>query len=177
MKHIPSMTVYALIVLGINDCPYWLVVWPICLNFILCFLLVPLYASTRTPSKGTCGLCQTGSNDLSLHEVELSGNYRCQQIELNSYPDSPLFISMGFLPRASLMRLITKPHLRQLDQTHLKLLQMSGDVHPNPGPATKYPCPVCTHNVTSRGVSYKCTRCSVWVHVKCSGILNAVQYQ
>ena len=30
-----------------NDCPYWLVVWLICLNFILCFLLVPLYASTR----------------------------------------------------------------------------------------------------------------------------------
>ena len=30
---------YALIVLGKNDCPYWLVVWPICLNFMLCFLL------------------------------------------------------------------------------------------------------------------------------------------
>ena len=38
---------HALIVLGKNDCPYWLVVWPICLNFMLCFLLVPLYASTR----------------------------------------------------------------------------------------------------------------------------------
>ena len=37
---------HALIVLGKNDCPYWLVVWPICLNFMLCFLLVPLYAST-----------------------------------------------------------------------------------------------------------------------------------
>ena len=37
-----------------NDCPYWLVVWQICLNFMLCFLLVPLYASTTTPSKGTC---------------------------------------------------------------------------------------------------------------------------
>ena len=67
--------------------------------------------------------------------------------------------------------MITKP--RQPDQTHLKLLQMSGDVHPNPGPATKYPCPVCT----SRGVSYKCTKCYGWVHTKCSGILNAAQYQ
>ena len=37
-----------------KKCPYWLVVWPICLNFMLCFLLVPLYASTRTPLKGTC---------------------------------------------------------------------------------------------------------------------------
>ena len=31
-----------------------LVVWPIYLNFMLCFLLIPLYASTRTHSKGTC---------------------------------------------------------------------------------------------------------------------------
>ena len=65
--------------------------------------------------------------------------------------------------------MITKPQPRQPDQTHLKLLQMSGDVHPNPGPARKYPFPVCTRNVTSRGVSYKCT--------KCSGILNAAQYR
>ena len=44
-------------------------------------------------------------NDLSLHEVELSGNNRCQQIEINTYPDSPLFISTGFLPRVSSKRL------------------------------------------------------------------------
>ena len=67
---------------------------------------------------------------------------------------------------------------RQPDQTHLKLLQMSSeDVHQSPGPATKYPCQVCARNVTSRGVSYKCHRCSGWVHAKCSGILNAAQYQ
>ena len=29
----------------------------------------------------------------------------------------------------------------------------------------------------SRGVSYKCNRCSGWVHAKCSGILNATQYR
>ena len=54
---------HALIFLGKNDCPYWLVVLPICLNFILCFLLVPLYASTRTHSNGTCAkqliICKT----------------------------------------------------------------------------------------------------------------------
>ena len=33
---------HALIVLGKNICPYWLVVRPIYLNFILCFLLEPL---------------------------------------------------------------------------------------------------------------------------------------
>ena len=73
--------------------------------------------------------------------------------------------------------MITKPQRRQPEQIHLKLLQMSGDVHPNPGPATKYPCPVCTRNVTSSGVSYKCTKCYGWVHAKCSGILNAAQYR
>ena len=73
--------------------------------------------------------------------------------------------------------MITKPQRRQPDQTHLKLLQMSGDVHPNPGHATKYPCSVCTRNVTSRGVSYKCTKCSGWVHAKFSRILNEAQYR
>ena len=37
---------------------------------------------------------------------------------------------------------------------------LSGDVHPNSGPTTKYPCPVCACNVTGRGVSYLCNRCS-----------------
>ena len=54
---------------------------------------------------------------------------------------------------------------------------MVGDIHPNPGPTTKYPCPVCARDVTSRGVSYWCTRCTTWVHAKCSGLLNAAQYR
>ena len=43
-------------------------------------------------------------------------------------------------------------------------------------PFKKFPCPVCARNV-SRGVSYKCNRCSGWVHTKCSGLLNAAQYR
>ena len=58
-----------------------------------------------------------------------------------------------------------------------KRLLLSGDVHQNPGPATKYPCSVCTSNVTSRGVSYMYNRCSGWVHSKCSGLQNAVEYR
>ena len=54
---------------------------------------------------------------------------------------------------------------------------MAGDIHPNPGSTAKYPCPVCARDVTSRGVSYQCTRCSGWVHAKCSGLLNAAQYR
>ena len=49
-------------------------------------------------------------------------------------------------------------------------LLLSGYVHPNPGPTTKYPCPVCVVNLTSRGVSYLCNRCSGWVHSKSSGL-------
>ena len=54
---------------------------------------------------------------------------------------------------------------------------LSGDVHPNPGPTTKYLCPVCARNVTGRGVSYLCNRCSGWVHSKCSGLQNAAEYR
>ena len=54
---------------------------------------------------------------------------------------------------------------------------MAGDIHPNPGPPAKYPCPVCARDITSQGVSYRCTRCSGWVHAKCSGLLNTAQYR
>ena len=69
---------------------------------------------------------------------------------------------------AKLILLVTtKPLRRRPDRTLLLLLQMSGDVHPNPGPATEY---------QSRR-SYQCNRCSGWVHAKCSGLLNSVQYR
>ena len=80
-------------------------------------------------------------------------------------PDSPLFVSAT-----------TKP-IRRPEQTQLLLFQMAGYVHPNPCHDSKYPCHVCTRNVTSRGVSYQYNRCSGWVHEKCSGLLNAAQYR
>ena len=49
-------------------------------------------------------------------------------------------------------------------------LLLSGDVHQNPGPASKYPCSVCTRNVTSRGVCYKWYCCSGLGNSKCSGL-------
>ena len=53
---------------------------------------------------------------------------------------------------------------------------MVSDIHLNPVPTAKYPCHVCARDVTSRGIRYRCTRCSGWVYAKCSGILNATQY-
>ena len=105
------------------------------------------------------------------------------QIAIIYYADSLLFISAGFsasgqFAAAELILLVTTKPLRQRpDQTLFLLLQMSGDAHLNPGPSTKYPCPVCARNVTIRGVSYQCNICSLWVHEKCSGLLNAAQYR
>ena len=90
-----------------------------------------------------------GSKNLSLHEVELSGNNIRQQIAINFYPDSPLLYFNGFsasgqFKAAELIRnMITNPQRRQLDQTQLMLLHISDDVHPNPCHATKYPCCCC----------------------------------
>ena len=61
----------------------------------------------------------------------------------------------------------TMPHRPSDSSRPRQRLLLSGDVHQNPGPATKYPCSMCTSNVTSRGVSYMCNRCSGWVHSKC----------
>ena len=83
------------------------------------------------------------------------------------------FSAPGQFAAAELLLLITTKLLRRRpDRTLLLLLQMSGDVHPNPSPATKYPCTVCARNVTSRGVSYQYNICSGCVHAKCSGLLN-----
>ena len=86
-----------------------------------------------------------------------------------------VFPALGQL--AELTHHSLKP-LRLPYSSRLRLsLLLAGDVHSNPGPATQYPCAVCTSNVTSRGVSFKCNQCSGWVHSKCSGLKNAAQYR
>ena len=64
-----------------------------------------------------------------------------------------------------------------MSTTKILLLLLAGDIHPNPGHTAKCPGPVCARDVTSRGVSYRCTRCSGWVHAKCFGLLNAAHYR
>ena len=89
---------------------------------------------------------------------------------LDGLPDPSQF------PAAKLTHYSTMPHRPSDSSRHRQRLLISGDVHQNPGPATKYPCSVCTINVTSRGVSYMCNHCSGWVHSKCSG-QNAAKYR
>ena len=58
----------------------------------------------------------------------------------------------------------------------LLLLALAGDMHPNPEPP-RYPCSFCFKSVTSQGTSYLCTRCSHWVHSRCSGLRNVADYR
>ena len=124
-----------------------------------------------------------GSKDLGLLVVELSGDTqspanRDQLLSWQSAVRLSGFSASGQFAAAELILIsTTKPLRRRPDRTQLLLLLMAGDIHPNPGPTVKYPCPVCARDVTSRGVSYRCTRCTGWVHAKCSGLLNAAQYR
>ena len=67
-------------------------------------------------------------------------------------------------------------YLQNTSRPRLRLL-LSGDVQQSPGPTTKYPCSVCTRNVTSRGVSYQCNNCKNWVHAKCSKLQSTNEYR
>ena len=124
------------------------------------------------------------SNDSRLHVVEPPRRRSfIWQIGVNSsiqdrrQVDRVFFMESSQLYAATLTHystepLITGPNYDQL----LLLLAIAGDVHPNPGPS-RYPCSVCFKNVTSQGTSYLWTRCSHWVHLRCSGIRNAADYR
>ena len=113
----------------------------------------------------------------SLQVVELSSRPAncCQQIPsnrfLDGFPDPSQFAADKLTHNSS------KPQRPSDSPRSWQRILLSGDVHPNPGPTTKYPCPVCARNVTGRGVSYLCNRCSGSVHSKCSGLQNAAEYR
>ena len=86
---------------------------------------------------------------------------------------SRFFMESSQLYAATLTHHSTEPLTTGPDYDPLLLLlALAGDVHPNPGPS-RYPCSVCFKSVTSQGTSYLCTRCSYWVHSRCSGLQNA----
>ena len=86
-------------------------------------------------------------------------------VELSGQQTSKLLSSHPFKP----FHYSTMPHRSSDSSRPRQRLLLSVDVHQNLGPVIKYPCSVCTSNVTSRGVSYMCNRCSGWIHSKCSG--------
>ena len=94
----------------------------------------------------------------------------CHLIPSNRFLDG--FPVASQFAAAKLNHYSTMPHGPSDSSRPRQRLLVSDDVHQNPGTATKYPCSVCTSNVTSRGVSYMCNRCSGCVHSKCSGLPN-----
>ena len=89
---------------------------------------------------------------------------------------SSFFMESSQLYAAMLTHCSTEPLSTGPDYDPLLLLLfLAGDVHPKPGPS-RYHCLVCFKNVTSYGTSYRCTRCSHWVHSRCSGLRNAADY-
>ena len=63
--------------------------------------------------------------------------------------------------------------LCRLESTHSS--NLGCDVHPHPGPL-RYPCSVCFKNVTSQSTCNLCTRCSHWIHSRCSGLREFADY-
>ena len=102
--------------------------------------------------------------------MELSGPSDLQII-VNGFPDPSQFAT-GKLTHYSSM-----PQRPSDSSRPWQRILLSGDVHPNPGPTTKYLCLVCARNVKSRGVSYLRNCCSGWVHSQCAGLQNAAEYR
>ena len=99
----------------------------------------------------------------------------CQHIPSNRFFDG--FPDPSQFAAAKLTHYSSKPQ-RPSDSSRSWLhILLSEDIHPNPCPTTKYPCPPCARNVRGRGVSYLCNRCSGWVHSKCYGLQNAAEYK
>ena len=73
----------------------------------------------------------------------------CQHIPpysfLDGYPDPSQFAA------TKLTHYSSKPQRPSDSSRPRQRLLLSGDAHPNPGTTTKYLCPVCARNVTSRG--------------------------
>ena len=89
---------------------------------------------------------------------------------------SRVFMESSQLYAATLTHYSTEPLTTGPDYDPLLLLlALVGDVQLNPGPSM-YPCSAGFKNVTRQGTSYLCTRCSHWVHSRCSGLPNAADY-
>ena len=113
----------------------------------------------------------TSGGTVRSSDLQIVVNTSLQTVFFDGFPDPSQFAA------AKLTHYSSKPQRPSDSSRSWQRILLSGDVHPNSGPTTKYPCPVCARNVTSRGVSYLCNRCSGWVHSKCSGLQNAAEYR
>ena len=91
---------------------------------------------------------------IGLHVVEPSGNKQRLHIEitfiLTVCCSSQRVFFLGSAAAELILNTTTKPLRQRPDRAQLLLLLMEDDIHRNPGPTAKYPCPVCARDVTSR---------------------------
>ena len=123
------------------------------------------------PTTAACTWWNRPEEDLSSGKLESTHPSRTvvKSIEV--------FMELSQLYAATLIHYLIEPRTTGPDYVPLLLLlALAIDVHPNPGPS-RYPCSVCFKNITSQGTSYLCTRCSHWVHSRCSGLRNAADYR
>ena len=122
------------------------------------------------PTTPACTWWNRQEKDLSSAKVESTYPSRTDVKLIKVFMESSQSYA-SMLTHYSTELLTTGPYYDPL----LLLLSPAGDVHPNPGPP-RYPCSVCFKNVTSQCISYLCTRCSHWVHSRCSGLRNVADY-
>ena len=67
------------------------------------------------------------------------------------------------------------PSIHAQCKSHRLILLLISGIEPNPGPASRYPCGVCGHEVEDFGQpSIACNTCDQWSHKSCLGMNTSV---
>ena len=67
------------------------------------------------------------------------------------------------------------PSIHAQCKSHRLILLLISGIEPNPGPASRYPCGVCGHEVEDFGrPSIACNTCDQWSHKSCLGMNTSV---
>ena len=107
---------------------------------------------------------------MELSDLQISVNTSLQTV---SSTVSRIRVSLQRQSWLILMKAATTLGLLVIMATHPALRRYT----PEPWPYYKVSMSVWARNVTGCGVSYLCNPCSGWVHSKCSGLQNAVEYR
>ena len=89
---------------------------------------------------------------------------------------SSQFHALGKLSKSKCGYILTLSKLMILSQSFISLsiAAQSGDIHPNPGPRTKYPCGVCSRACKWNQNCIVCDNCETWLHKQCIGMSSTV---
>ena len=96
----------------------------------------------------------------------------CQRVSRSNLKIKPKYYALTLKPR---IKFPPKIKLKSDILTHLylsRLIALSGDIHPNPGPYGRpiCPCGSCHQPVRNRDKAILCEECNQWHHIHCIGI-------